>query len=187
MFGVVFGQVGLFDGTGILGGLRKVSLDDEVLYLAQAGVAREGDGVLAADIEAVVVLGIVRGGHHGPARLPEVPDGEVERVGRDEPEVEHVRSSLRDALYEGLLQRLAREAHVAGHDDPGAFEVEVLYEGAADVACHVLVQILRIHATDVVSLEYGLVEHLLPPDSLRRRIFGIRYNSGLWFPVQTGS
>ena len=102
-FGVVFGDVGLFDGPWIFRGFRKVFLDDEVPDLTKPRVAGEGDGVFPAELEAVVVLGVVRGGQHGPAWLPEVPDGEVERVGRDEPEVEHVSPGLRDALYESLL------------------------------------------------------------------------------------
>src|SRR5215210_5360143 len=96
-----------------------------------------------------------------------MPHGEVERVGRDQPEVEDVSARVRYPLYKTLLQRLAREAHIAGHDDPGAREVQVRHEGAADVAGHALVQALGVNATDVVGLEYRLVEHLLPPDSSR--------------------
>src|SRR5215204_5467387 len=178
VFGVVFCYVGLFDGARVLRCGRKVSPDDEVEDFAQASVAGEGDGVFAAELEAVVVFGVVRGGDHGAAGFSEVPHGEVQGVGRDELEVEHVGPSLRYAFNERLLQRLAREAHIAGHDDPGALEIQVFHEGAPDVTGYSLVQVLRINAADVVGLEYGLVEHLLPPD-FPTSVFGIRYNSGL--------
>src|SRR5215204_89592 len=184
VFGVVFGYVGLFNGTWIFRRVRKVSPDDEVKDLAQTSVAREGDSFVAAELEAVVVFGVVRGGDHGTAGFPEVPYGEVQRVGRDEPEVEHVGPSLRYPLNKRLLQRLAREAHITGHDDPGALEIQVFHEGAPDVTGYSLVQVLRINAADVVGLEYGLVEHLLPPD-FPTSVFGVRYNSGLSTVVLT--
>ena len=61
----------------------------------------------------------------------------------------------------------------------------MFHEGAPDVTGHALVQVLGINATDVVGLEYGLVEHLLPPD-FPTSVFGIRYNSGLSTVVLIG-
>src|SRR5215211_3217716 len=177
------------------------------MYLAKPRVSREGDGFLPAELEAVVVFGVVRGCYHGPAGLLEVPYGEVERIGGDQPKVEDVSARFRDPLYKGLLQRLTRDAHVAGHDDPGAREIQVRYESAADVGGHALIQTLRINATDVVGLEYRLVEHLLPPDSSRsvcdlwfsasgtitgygpscRPVRGVPRVSARWAPASSGS
>src|SRR5215213_7326613 len=167
MFRIVYGDVGLLHGTGVFRGVGELPGDDEVTDLAEPRVSREGDGFLPAELETVVVFGVVGGRYHGPSGLLEVSYGEVERICRDQPKVEDVCSRLGNPLYKCLLQRLTRDAHVAGHDDPGAREVQVLYKGTADVFCHVLVQVLRINATDVVGLEYRLVQHLLPPDSSR--------------------
>src|SRR5215204_3183248 len=167
MFRIVYGDVGLLHGTRVFRGAGEIPGDDEVTDLAEPRVSREGDGFLPAEFEAVVVLGVVRGRYHGPAGLLEVPYGEVERIGRDQPKVEDVCARFRNPLYKGHLQRLAREAHVAGYDDPGAREIQIRYECAADIGGHALIQALGINATDVVGFEYRLVEHLLPPDSSR--------------------
>src|SRR5918997_4287865 len=146
----------------------RVVLGD-VAYLSDAVLAGEGDGILPAQLEAVVVLGVVGGGDHGATWLLEVPDREVQRVGRDEPQVQHVRASLRDAFNEGLHQSLPAQPHVAGDDDSGPRDAEVGHEGAPDVPGHVLVQAIRVHAPDVVGLEYRLVDHvsLLPLGTVR--------------------
>src|SRR5919107_3157668 len=167
MFRIVYGDVGLLHRTRVFYGVGEIPGDDKVADLAEARVSREGNGFLPAELEAVVIFGVVRGCYHGPAGLLEVPYGEVERIGRDQPKVEDVCSRLGNPLYKGLLQRLARDAHVAGHDDPGAREVKVRYEGTADVSCHALIQARGINAADVVGFEYRLVQHLLPPDSSR--------------------
>src|ERR671910_631445 len=167
VFGIVYGDVGLLHRTRMFRGVGELPGDDEVGDLPETRVSREGDCFLSAELEAVVIFGVVRGCYHGPAGLLEVPYGEVERIGRDQPKVEDVCSRLGNPLYKGLLQDLARDAHVAGHDDPGAREVQVLYEGTADVSCHALIQALGINAADVVGFEYRLVQHLLPPDSSR--------------------
>src|SRR5215210_3829094 len=167
MFRIVHGDVGLLHRTRMFRRFGEIARDDEVADLAETRVSREGDGFLPAELEAVVIFGVVRGCYHGPAGLLEVPYGEVERIGRDQPKVEDVSARFCDPLYKGLLQRLARDAHVAGHDDPGAREIQVFYESAADVSCHALIQALGINAADVVGLEYRLVQHLLPPDSSR--------------------
>ncbi len=157
---VFLGDLALFDGARILGGLGQLAGDDEVLYLAYPVLTGEGDGVFPAQLEAVVLLGVVRGGDHGPARLLQVPDREVERVGGDLTEIEHVCARLRHALYEGAFDGLAGEPHVPGHDYPGARQPQMGDEGAADVPRDVLVQAVRVYASDVVGLEYRLVEHL---------------------------
>src|SRR5918993_4875928 len=167
MFRIVHGDVGFLHRTRVFRGFGEIPGDDEVADLAETRVSREGDGFFPAELEAIVIFGVVRGCYHGPAGLLEVPYGEVERIGRDQPKVEDVCSRLGNPLYKGLLQDLARDAHVAGHDDPGAREVQVLYEGTADVSCHALIQALGIDAADVVGFEYRLVQHLLPPDSSR--------------------
>src|SRR5215211_1279184 len=167
MFRIVYGDVGLLQGTRVFRGVGEIPGDDEVADLAEPRVSREGDGFLPAKLEAVVIFGVVRGCYHGPAGLLEVPYGEVQRIGRDQSKVEDVCSRLGNPPYKGLLQRLARDAHVAGYDDPGAREVQVRYEGTADVSCHALIQALGIDAADVVGFEYRLVQHFLPPDSSR--------------------
>src|SRR5215208_2361398 len=167
MFRIVHGDVRLLHRTRVFRGFGEIPGDDEVADLAETRLAREGDGFFPAQLEAVVIFGVVRGCYHGPAGLLEVPYGEVERIGRDQPKVEDVCSCLGNPLYKGLLQRLARDAHVAGNDDPGAREIQVLYEGTADVSCHALIQALGIDAADVIGFEYRLVQHFLPPDSSR--------------------
>src|SRR5215218_9797934 len=188
VFGVILGDVARFDGAGVLGGFGQLAGDDEVPDLPDAVLARECDGVLPAQLEAVVLLGVVGSRDHRSTRLFEVPDGEVQRVGRDETHIQDVRAGLGNTLYESFLEGLPGEPHVAGDDDPGAGETQVVDEGAADVPGRVLVQVVGIHAPDVVGLEYRLVDHpLLPPDSSwspRNRSLRIRYNNFLWILVQ---
>src|SRR5829696_105428 len=167
MFRIVHGDVGLLHRTRVFRRVGEIPGDYEIADLAESRVSREGDGFFPAELEAVVIFWVVRGCYHGPAGLLEVPYGEVERIGRDQPKVEDVCSRLGNPLYKGLLQRLTRDAHVAGHDDPGAREVKVLYEGTADVSSHALIQALGVDTADVVGFEYRLVQHLLPPDSSR--------------------
>src|SRR5918998_3705123 len=187
VFCVIYGDVRLLDGTRVIRGVGESSRDERITDLTEAGISREGDGFLPAQLEAVVVSGVVRGRDHDPAGLLQVPYGEVERVCRDQPEVEYVRAGLRDPTYESPLQSLAGEAHVAGDHDPGAREIQVRNEGAADVGGHALIQALGIDAADIVGLENRLVEHLLPPGCVRPVVFSVRYNNGLWPIVQTGS
>lgn len=82
-----------------------------------------------------------------------MPDGEVQSVGGDEPQVKHVSPSLGHALDESFLQRLAGEPHVAGHDDPRAREPQVVDVGPPDVPGEVFIQGVGIHAPYVVRLE----------------------------------
>src|SRR5215216_3577278 len=96
-------------------------------------VPRERDGVLAAELEAVVLLRIVRRRDHGPTRLFEVSDREVKSVRGDEPDVQNIRPGLGHALYESPFQGLARQAHVAPNHDSGARKPEVVDVGAPDL------------------------------------------------------
>jgi hypothetical protein len=120
------------------------------LDLGQAGVASDRAGAGQAELEAVVLRRIVRGGEHGTGGV-EAAGGEVEQVGGGEAEVDH-RGSLRpDAVGEGGGQLDPRFAHVPGHQhgrgpgEPG--------HGHADGPELLGVELIGDHSPDVVGLE----------------------------------
>ena len=94
------------------------------------------------------------GGDHGPARLLEVPDGEVERVGRDHPEVQNVGPGFSNAFDKRFFERLATETHVSRDHDPRPRQPELADECATDVAGDVFIQGVWVDAPDVVGFKY---------------------------------
>ena len=68
-----------------------------------------------AELDAVVAGGVVRGGEHGAGRV-ELAGGEVEHVGRGQPDVHDVESLAEHALGEGGHQLDPDWAHVAADD-----------------------------------------------------------------------
>ena len=92
-----------------------------------------------------------------PAVEPEVADREVEHLGADEPDVDHVGPGGRGALDRRLRHRRRRDAHVAPDGDP--LRLELLDVGAPDRARAVLVDLARIDPADVVGFEDLRIEH----------------------------
>src|SRR5918995_890782 len=163
VFGIVNRYIALLHGARVAPvRLGELARGYKVPDLIDALFSRERDGVLAAEFEAVVVLGVVRSGDHGAARLPEVPDGEIESVGRDEADVQHVRAGFGHTLHKRLLQDLAGEAHVAPDNYAGARKVQVVDVGTSHLPGHVLIQGVGVEAPDVVGLEDRLVHGVYP-------------------------
>ena len=122
-----------------------------VADLVEPLVERERPRLLAADFETVVLGGVVRGSDHHPGRVSVLADGEVERVGRDHAEVDHVGAGIADALDQRRRQERARDAHVAADDD--RVRLDRGHQGPPDLPCNGGGQLLRHDPSHVVRLE----------------------------------
>ena len=88
----------------------------QVADVAKARVLTDGGGPRAAELQPVVLRRVVAGGEHRP-RQREPARGEVDQVGRGEPDVDHARALGRDPRDERLGERGRRQPAVAAQDD----------------------------------------------------------------------
>ena len=149
--GVVRADVGLRDRAGLRRGGGEGLLRDDALDVRDAGRAGDRDGAGAAELEAVVLLRVVRGGDHHARVAAELRVGVVGDGGGAEAEVDHVRAELRRARGERVEERAGRDAAVAADRD--LFAAEERDERAGDVADDALGDLGAVDAADVVSLE----------------------------------
>ena len=128
-----------------------------------------GAGAGQAELDAVVLGRVVRGGEHGAGRVAGA-GGEVQEVGGRQAEVDHVDALGADAVAEGVGQLHTRGPHVSRDEDLGhrtpLVEGEV-GEGGTDGVATGCVDLIGIGAPNVVRLEDGIeVRH--GPATLRR-------------------
>ena len=98
----------LLAGVGAVGELRGDALD-----VLEAGRLADGLGLGAADLEAVVVGGVVAGGRLHAADGVVVVDGEVDAARVDHAHVDHVHAGGADAVHQGGRKLRRRLAHVS--------------------------------------------------------------------------
>src|SRR5262249_28960267 len=152
--------------------------------LEQAGLAAHGQGAGPDDLDAGVLLRVVGRSHGCAAVQPKLADGEVDHLGADEPEAEHVGAGVSRAVRESVGHGGARHAHVVADGDLAW--PELLGIRTPDRIRPVLVELSRIDAPDVICLEDLRVEHrsdandALPTArslGLNRTVFGIFHAS----------
>ena len=128
-----------------------------VADVQKARVAADGQRASAHDLHPGVLLRVVRRGHLDAAVEPEVADGEVEHLGADEPDVDHLGPSGRSALDRRLRHRGRRDAHVPPDRNP--LRLELLDVAAPDRARSLLVEVDGVDPAHVVRLEDFWIEH----------------------------
>jgi hypothetical protein len=145
-------QVALLDPAAVGSALEQSAFDRRT-YLREAGVLADGGGAGSAQLDAVVLGGVVAGGEHRRRRV-EPSRREVREVGRDEPEIDHVGARQRCAIGESGREWLGRRPHVLpDQHERGAGERD---ERVADPASDVVVELVGIQPADVVGLEDGV-------------------------------
>lgn len=117
-------------GRGGRGGVVQPALD-EGADLGEAGVLADGGGSGAAELDAVVLRRVVRGGEHRAGQA-EGSGGVVELVGGAEADLDHVEALLGGAPGEGVGEARRGGAHVVADDDrPAAAGTAVTWAKAA--------------------------------------------------------
>ena len=158
-----FAQVGgvLLQGVMLIDDSRfplvpRHALEDHAANLAQAGVRGHRGRTRAAELDAVVLRRVVRGGEHG-ARAALGAGDEVELVGGRQAQQGHVDPLAGGALGEDVCKRRRGRAHVVADSDAGlAFPAQDVRERRASGADEVLVDGLADDAADVVRLDNAL-------------------------------
>ncbi len=118
-------------------------------YLGEAGVLADRGGARAAQLDAVVPRGVVRGREHG-ARQAERAGGVVQLVGGAQADLGHVGTTGRRPAREGTGQARGRRPHVvADHDGARAGQLD---EGRAEQLGQRLVPLVRDDTAHVVRL-----------------------------------
>ena len=146
--GELLGHVGGLVAARVRGVLGLTG-QDEVAQLSDAGIAREGKGSATHELRARVLGGVVRGRAGQPAVEVARADGEVELLGADLADVEHVGAGLAQAGRIRGGHVLGLEAHVAAEADgelargPALAVGEDAREGVTDATRHVLVELAR--------------------------------------------
>ena len=131
-------QVATLDPAGLLGPLEQ-TLGDHGLDLAQAGVLADRRRAGPAELDAVVLRGVVARGEHRGRRV-EAPRREVDEVGGGEAEVDDVGAGQTGAVDERVDERLRRRAGVAA--DEHAVGAGEAHERVADAARDRLVDLV---------------------------------------------
>ena len=130
--------------------------DDTIAHFAQAGIQRNRLRLFAAKLQAVVLRRVVRRRNHHAAVEAVFADREIERVGRDQADVDDIGAGFHCALGKGRRKRDAGGPHVA--PDRDAFSSKHFDEGAPYVADDRFVDLCRIDAAHVVALEDRRIE-----------------------------
>lgn len=140
-------------GGGGRGGVVQPALD-EGADVGEAGVLADGGGSGAAELDAVVLRRVVRGGEHRAGQV-EGAGGVVELVGGAEADLDHVEALLGGAPGEGVREARRGGAHVVADDDrPAALEDGGdLGEGGAEEGGEVLVPLVGHDSAHVVRLD----------------------------------
>ena len=143
----------------VAAGARAVPVEHVLgdrLDLGEPGVDADRAGAREAELDAVVLSRVVRGGEHR-ARGVERAGGEVHQVGRGQPEVDDVDALLEHAVGERVDQLRAGRAHVAADEHPIGASTEA---GEADTerVRDLGVELIGHRAPDVVGLD-DLVEY----------------------------
>ena len=138
--------------------LRQPGLDRGA-NVVDPGVAGEGQGALADELDPGVRLRVVRGGDHGAAVELARADQLIEHLGGDHAGVEDG-AALGDQAVAHPARHLRRlDPHVATQPDPQLAGLlcpqagEHPGEGAADEPGGVAVHLLAVEPSDVVGLE----------------------------------
>jgi hypothetical protein len=121
----------------------------------QAGVLPDRLGPGPAQLDPVVLGRVVARGEHRAGQV-EAAGGVVQQIGGAETGVHHPGPGGAHPIGESCRQAGRRLAHVIGdHHGAGRFAglPQRQHEGGADGAGHVLVQLLRYEAADVVGLD----------------------------------
>ena len=128
-----------------------------VADVEESRVAAHGQRPAAHDLHAGVLLRVVRRGDHDPAVELEVTDREIDHLGTDKADVEHLATRAGRPVDDRLGHRRRRDSHVAADGD--ASGAELLDVGSADGVRAVLVQLVAVDPAHVVRLEDLRVEH----------------------------
>ena len=140
-----------FELTQHLAERADVAARQAVAQRAQAGVERDRLRAVAGELHAVVVGRIVRGRDHDTAGESIAAHGEIERVGRDQADVGHVRAALGRTARQRFEESRARRAHVPADDH--RVDAELGDEGAPDCVSRRLVEFGREDAAQIIALE----------------------------------
>ena len=136
-------------------GIDKLATLGQPFDLEQAGVAADWPGVVAHQLHAVVILGIVAGRDHDAAIELVVEGGKVDLLGAALADVIDIDPALAQAAH-----------HLGGHLRTGEADVvpdhhlawlEVGREGAADAPGDLVIELVGDAAADVVGLEAAVV------------------------------
>ena len=159
------GHVLVLDGAGLRDRVAGLPGGDDVAQLADARVARQGEGAALDELGAGVALRVVGGGAHQTAVEAPRADRPVEHLGADHPDVEHVGALVGDTAGVGLGHGRRGQAHVTAEPDAQLGGRRALQIGehagkaAPDPVREPLVHLVRIEAADVVGLEDRGVDH----------------------------
>ena len=118
--------------------------------VAQSGLLSDRRRAGATELQPVPLGRVVTRGEHDARELEGAGD-EVQEIGRGEPDVEDVRAPVGRTGPDGLCERLRGEPAVVADRD--ARSSEPLGERSTDPVGHLLVEVLRHDAADVVRLE----------------------------------
>ena len=129
---------------------RRDARRDHLLDLGEPGLLADRRRARAAQLDAVVLRGVVAGGEHRAGRV-ELAGREVDDVGGAEPDVGHVGAGEGRALDERGRERHRRRAHVVADDD--LLRAREVGKRVADTAREVLVDLFGIQPAHVVGLE----------------------------------
>ena len=142
-------QVALLDPAPLGGAFEEPGLDRRP-DIREPRVLADGGGARPAQLDPVVLGGVVAGSEHRRRRV-EPPRREVHEVGRDQPELDHVGAGQGGAVGERGRERLRRRPHVPPHQHQR--RARERDERVADPPRDVVVEVVRVQPTDVVGLE----------------------------------
>ena len=135
----------------------------DVFDVFEAGIGTDGLGLLAGNFKAVVLGGVVAGGHLYAAAGPQMIDCEIHLRRIDQADVDDIGAGSVHPLDQGSRQRGAVRAHVPADNDalgigqPAIVAVyhrpQELGRGMADLPGGLLVKLLLIEPPNIIRLK----------------------------------
>jgi hypothetical protein len=150
-------DVGVLDGARRRRRRRNGVGQHHLLHFLDAGLPAEGEGLLADQLAAVVLAGIVRRRDLRAAIQLVGRHRVIHLVGADQPVIGDVTALQHGAVDERPGERRRRDAHVARHGVLAGSQVGD--KRAAELVEQLFGDLGGVEAADVVGLEDGRVDH----------------------------
>ncbi len=142
------------------------------LDLDETGVGADGARFVARELHAVVVTGIVTGRDHHPTVQSQREDGEIDLLGTDQADVDHLDSRVHQTTAQRLGELRAGQPYVVSHRHPSGMDQasirtpDDLRQFGVELTGNPAAHVVRLEAIQIVAA----LHRRDPPKSVSRYV-----------------